>query len=338
MHKKLNLFKNPVLKVVSLLLAILLWVLVSNINDPVIYRQFSNIPVEIRNANRITEQGQVYRVLDETDIVGTVTIGAQRTKAEQLTADNIIAVADVDELTQLGTVPIRFSTNLYSGDLESIKGNIDYVRLDIENRKSTVFALQTTTSGALAEGYTLSDITTEQNQIRVTGPESIVSSISKAVANVDVSGARNTIVTYADIRLYDQNDRQISKEGLTMNITNVRVTVNILSAKTLPLTFSTTGAPADGYLRSGTITANPSEILVKGRSSVLNSIDRIDIPAEVLDVTGRTSDLVQEVDITPYLPDNVSFAQDDFEGLTEVRVGIVQAHARSIEIPIGAIR
>ena len=212
------------------------------------------------------------------------------------------------------------------------------MRLEIENRKSTVFALQTTTSGTLAEGYTLSDITTEQNQIRVTGPESVVSGISKAVATVDVSGARNTIVTYADVKLYDQNDRQISKEGLTMNITNVRVTVNILSAKSLPLTFATTGAPADGYLRSGAITANPSEVLVKGRSSVLNTVDRIDVPAEVLDVTGRTSDLVQEVDITPYLPENVEFAEDDFNGLIEVRVGVVQAHSRSVEIPVGAIR
>ena len=328
MFKKIDPLNNIGLKLLALLLSLVLWLLVTNYNDPIIYKQFTNVPVRLLNTTMITDQNQVYKVLDGTDTIPTVTIGVARSIADNLTKDNVIATADVQDITQLDTVPINLTTNAYSTQLDSIRGSIENVKLDIESRKTASFTLQTTTSGTLVEGYTLSDVTAEQNQVRVGGPESVVSSIHRAVANVDITGAKSTIVTYADILLFDENDREIDSSELNMNIRNVRVTVNVLSAKTVPITLATSGAPADGYLRNGTIVANPSEVALKGKSSALTEVQHIEIPAEVLDVSGRSSDLIQEVDISPYVPENLEFADESFNGIVEVTVGIEAAQTR----------
>ncbi len=325
-------FTNLGLKFISLIFAALIWLLVTNYNDPVTYKPFPNIPVQLLHTEMITEQGQVYKVLDGTDVISTVTVGAPRSISDNLSRDNIIATADVADLTQVGTIPIMLSTNIYGTRLDSIQGSNDSVRLDIQMRKTSSFTLQTTTSGTPAEGYVLSDIQTEQNQVRVSGAESVVSSIAKAVATVDVSGARNTITTYANIRLYDQNDNPINMDDLSLNITSVRTTVNVLATKMLPIRFSANGSPAAGYLRNGIMTSSPAEVLVKGRLAALNAADAILIPGEEIDVTGQNTDFVKEINITPYLPDNLDFAEQGFNGIVEVTVGIEAAVTKTLEL------
>ena len=327
--KKFALFDNLGLKILALFLSLIIWLIVTNYNDPIIYKQFNAVPVRLVNTEMITDQGQVYRVLDGTDTVPTVTVGVPRSVADELTKDNIVATADVEDITQLDTVPIYLTTNVYSARVDSIRGSIENVRLSIENRESATFTLQAETIGEPMEGYSLSDISMDQNQVRVIGPTSVVSTINKVVAVVDVSGARGTIVTYADVVLYDENEAPIDASELEMNIRSVRMTVNVLAAKTVPILPATSGAPADGYLRNGSVSANPSEVTLKGRSSALADVQSIEIPAEVLNVSGRSSDLIQEVDITPFLPDNLEFADSSFQGIVEVVVGIEQAQTRS---------
>ena len=328
----IRLFDNLFLKIISLLFAAGIWLIVTNNNDPVTYKPFPSIPVQLIHTEMITGQGQVYKVLDGTDTVATVTVSAPRSISDELSRENIVAVADVADLTQVGTVPITFSTNIYGTQIDSIQGSIDSVRLEIQQLKTAWFTLQTTTNGTPAEGYVLSDVTPEQNQVRVSGAESVVSSIARVVATVDVSGARNTITTYAAIRLYDQNDNQIDTDGLTMNINSVRTTVNVLATKMMPVRFSTSGVPASGYLRNGNMTVEPAEVLLKGRLAALNAADAVIIPGDAVSIGGASSDVVKTVDISEYLPDNLDFADESFDGNVQVTVGIEAAAVRTIEL------
>ena len=64
-----NLTHNLGLKILALVFSIGLWFVVNNITDPVVRKPFSNIPVEIANADMITNEGKVYEILDDTDTV-----------------------------------------------------------------------------------------------------------------------------------------------------------------------------------------------------------------------------------------------------------------------------
>lgn len=326
---KNKLTKNWGLKLASFLFAAVLWVVVTNINDPIEPIRFSNIPVTIINGDLITERGQIYEVLDNTDMIDNVMIYAPRSVIDTLSESNVVAVADMEELSSLDTIAIKLSTNKYNNKIESIQGNIDMVKLNIEDLQIKSFPIQAGIVGEVGDGYMLGDVTTEQNLIRVSGPESVVSQIAKAQAEVDVSGFTRNINTDADVRLYNDHDNVIPTDNLERSITKVRVNIEILEKKSVPITYTVSGTPADGYQMTGESTSTRNNVVIAGRSQTVQSMNAIEIPEGVIDITDATADVSTLVDIKDYLPDGVIIAEDDFTGMVEITVSIGQVVRRT---------
>lgn len=333
-----KLLRNWGLKLCSFLTAAVLWLIVTNINDPVGTFRVYNVPVTIQNADLITNSGQVYEVLDHTDVIDVVTISAKRSIIDSLDESNIIAVADMNELTNLNTIAIKLSTNKYNDKLESIRGNIDNVKLNIEDEKTKTLPLRTVTIGTVKEGYMIGDITTEQNLIEITGPESVVSQVKRAAATVNVSGFTNNIGTDSAIRLYDENDKIIDVDSIVKNINKVRVNVEILELKTVDIIWKTSGTPARGYLANGEIEAGRNSITIAGKSKAIANLYSIEIPETVLDITGITENLETIVDLTDYLPDGVILAEEDFKGKVNVIVGVEPVAEKVIAVDLNKIQ
>ena len=169
---KHKLFDDWGLKLISLVFAILIWFIVTNFNDPIVQYKVNNVKVTFRNTNIITDQGQTYEVLNGSNVVETVTLTGHRSVIDSLNAENVMAVADFNDLTMQNTIRINFSTNKYFSQVESIKGSIDTVQLNVEDLQTKILALSTVTSGTVGEGYTIGDITTDENQVRISGPKS----------------------------------------------------------------------------------------------------------------------------------------------------------------------
>ena len=84
---------------------------------------------------------------------------------------------------------------------------------------------------------------------------------------------------------------------------------------------SASGEPADGYAVTGEVTCAPDRITVAGRNNALANLTEIVIPADEVDLTDATEDVVELIDIREYLPDGVSLTNtsgDDFNGRVAV--------------------
>ncbi|SDB37751.1 MULTISPECIES: YbbR-like domain-containing protein [unclassified Butyrivibrio] len=338
--KKLNLTANLGLKIASLLFAALLWFLVTNISDPVDSVRFSNVPVTFRNANSITDNNQVYQVLEDSDVISTVTVYAPRSIVDSLSRDNVVAIADLENTTNIdGTyyVAIQLNTNKYVNQIQSITGTIDSVKLNIEGRDSKTLPISASTTGTLTDGYIIGDVVTDQNQIRITGAESIVQSVKTASVNVEVTGYTTNIGTNAEIHLYDADGGEVSKDNLKLSSTSVGVSVTILATKRVPVTYQVSGVPAEGYVATGEIDTDTDSVLLAGRMSVLNKIDTITVSDDSLDLTGRTEDLTTTIDLSAYLPGNVSFGDEDFNGIATVVAYIDKKSDKALSIPYSQI-
>lgn len=336
MRNKLT--RNWGLKLVSFIFAAMLWLIVTNINDPVISKPFADVPVTLRNTELITGKGQVYEVLDDTDVIDSVVIYAPRSIQSSLSESNIVAIADINDLTSENTVPIRLSTNKYNGELESIRGNIDSVKLNIENKQTRSFPIRVSLTGEVSEGYMLGDVSTEQNLIRISGPESVVSQIAKAQAEVSVSGFTSLISGDVDVRLYDEKGTEIRSGNLEKSITKVRVNVDILEKKTVPITYQVSGVPADGYRLTGERTSTRNNVEIAGKSRIIQNINAIEIPEGVIDVTGAREDVTTLVDLKEYLPEGTIIAEEDFTGKINVTVSVGQEMNRIFTVPVRNIR
>ncbi|NBJ91209.1 CdaR family protein [Parablautia muri] len=326
---KNKLTNNIGLKIASVFFAAMLWLIVTGINNPTIPQTFYDIPVELLHTELITDSGQVYEVLEGTDVISRVTVRAPSSVIKDLKDENIIATADVRELSSLDTISIKLTTNV--SNINSITGSNDIVKLKIEDRKSKALTLKATTSGEIESGYMIGDITTDQNLVRISGPQSVIDTVAKASVDVNVTGITSDIVTNGEIKLYDAEDNEVNTSKITQNIKSVGVRVSIWQKTTVPVHFTVGGEVPQGYRIIGDPEVNGGTVEIAGKANALRNISTIEIPAEALDVTDQMEDFVTEVDIRPYLPENV-FLVNSEDAFCTVTVHIEAEVIKRMEI------
>lgn len=321
MKKPSKIFNNIGLKILAVIFSALLWLISVNINDPVDTEVYRNIPVEMENTSLLTDEGMTYEVLDDTDRV-TVTVRANRSVLENINASDVTATADFSELSFTNTVPIRLSISRSLGSQIEVTGSIDMVRLEVEERQERQLVIEIDQIGTPADGYIVSGVlTTDGNALRISGPQSLVSQVDRAVVEANVEGLTESINISEPIRLYDADGNEITSSRITKSVSTSNVSISILQTKEIPVTASASGEPADGYAATGEVTCAPDRITVAGRNNALANLTEIVIPADEVDLTDATEDVVELIDIREYLPDGVSLTNtsgDDFNGRVAV--------------------
>ena len=328
---KEKLLKNGALKIFSLLLAFVLWFLIVQIEDPVETRTFSNIQVKLVNTELLDRQSKVYEVLDDTDNV-RVRVRAPRSVFESLRSNDIMAEADVSKLTDINTVPITYYIQNVSVTYDSIEGDHESVKLDVENKKTRWIDLTYNTIGEVAEGYMVYSVTPDQNRIEVTGPESIVNTISYAQTGIDVANAQRDLSANVELELFDENGDVVDQSRLTTNVSYVHMAVEVLATKTVPVEINYSGEPEDGYVVAGDVVCEPQNITIAGRSSAIENVTKVVIPGEKLSIAGATSDVVEVINLKECLPENVRLADSGFNGRVSVTVPVEGIVEKNIEI------
>ncbi len=319
------------LKILAVIASCGLWVVVDNINDPLDSETFYNVPVEIINADLVTNEGKVYDVLDGTDVVN-VTVRGKKSLLSYVAKEDIRAVADMSELTFMNTIGIKVSSTRSNSDLD-FKTNIDSVKLSIENMRGDQKPINITIAGEPAEGYVIGEAKPSQNVVRITGPESLMEQIDHVEAVISVNGYSSDINTSAELKLYNAENKEIRNSAIKMNITTVNVAVTILATKIVPLSFVVPDEPAPGYVLSGEPFSMPETVTIAGRSSVLDSISKIVVSDPALSVDDRTENMTAVVNVRKYLPTGVQFADSSFGGNVSVTVGIEQLVTKELRIP-----
>lgn len=341
---KKKLLNNWPLKILSLAIAFMLWFIVINVENPVDEKSFSNIKVNLLNTNVIEEEDKVYQVLDATDVVRTVRVQAPRKVLDELTSSDIVAEADFSKVTINDTVEIKFYSMKSNSEIRNITGNIDMVRLNIEDKKTKRLVLSVETSGDPLSGYVIGTPILDQNRIEVSGPESIITRVYAAKMKVDVSDSSSEISTYATVKLYDTAGNEIPKDNLIMNAQTVKVKIPVWATKEVNIIFETTGTPAEGFAFTGKIEPKQSKAVIAGTPATLATINRILVPAEELDLTGRMSDLTKVVNVRDYLPEGVIFANGfngkvtvtaDVEALVDKEITLNSTQINIVGLPEG---
>lgn len=332
-NKILNIFLNNwALKLFSLAAAFFLWLLVMTIENPEDQKVFYNIPVKLVNTEVLTDENMVYEILDKTDVVSRVSVTAKKSIRDELNTSDIVAEADFSNLTVANTVEIRFYSQRYNEQITNITGSNQILKLNIEKKKTKRLELETETTGSVAKGYMISNTSPDQNRIEISGPESVVSRIQTAKVIVDVTDASGNISTYAEVKLYDADSKEIPLDNLNMNTSKVRVNVEILNTKTVAVRYTASGTPAQGYLLTGEITASMENVTLAGPTEKIANIYEIAIPETALDITDCAEDTTFNLNIQDYLPENVILANEKASGKITAVVHIEKEYESQLSI------
>lgn len=330
---KKALTRNLGLKLASLVLAFVLWFLVAQIYDPKDTVTFNNIQVRLINTELLEEEGKVYEVLDNSNLVRVTVTGPQSIVKSELRRSDIVAEADMSKLTDINTIAITYYCENVSNDSVEIKGNHDSVRLNVEDKTSKWIKLESNTIGEVASGYMIGNVTLDQTNIEVTGPKSAISQVDHAGVDINVTDSTSSLSANVDIKLYDADGNELTLESVKKNVNSAHMTVEVLATKEVPVEIEYMGVPEDGYMATGEVESSVPTVRIAGTASALVGISAITVPEERMNITGQSGDLVDIINLKEYLPSNVRLANKSFDGKITATVYIEPIDTKDLTIP-----
>ena len=336
MKKKLT--DNLGLKLLSVVSAIMLWLIVVNIDDAYTYRDYSNIQVTLLNDQVVTDQDMVYQVEEGTDII-SVRVYAKRSVLDTLSSSDFTATADMEKNIQYGNlVGIEVTCSNKNVDSANITKSRENVVLSIEEAASEQFNVVVVTSGTVADGYVVGSALPEQSLIEISGPASVVEEIDRVVATVDVTGFNSDRTKTCSLTLYNAAGNEVDSTYLeyTGKTEGIDVTVTMLRTKTVSISLEGyTGEPEEGY-KFISLSFKPDTIEIAGTTSDLSGVTSIEIPAEAVDIDGATESLSLAIELSQYLPDGLRLVDSDVSTVA-VAVEIAEIVTQTFEIDVDDI-
>ena len=342
-----TLANNFLLKVVSLVVAVLFWLMVVNVDDPIITSQIPGVIVQVQNEAYI-ESGGKMSMIEEGQNVVTVEVTGKRSIVDKLTAEDLVATADLKQIVNLNTDPIMVPitvncSKLRSTDLIPDPRNLS---VDIDDIMTQEYIVAVASGeGQPGKGYEIGTLSARPDKIKITGPQSLVRIIDKVVATVDPTNIQEDTTKLVGLKIIDRNQVEFSESKMDYlkydtSVPEVSVAVDLWAIRNdVAIKGGYVGEPADGY-KVDKITFTPGHISVAGSDEALKALSEagnsIQVPDGTIDVTGKDSDLEVKVNIEKLLPEGIKLTKDTSDTVIAT-VNILSQDSKEYSIPTTSI-
>ncbi len=316
-----TLTNNILLKGVSVAVAVVVWLLVVNVDDPIITSNIAGVAVQVQNEAYIESGGKMSLIKEGENII-SVEVKGKRSIVDKLTPEDLVATADLKQIVNMNTDPIMVPiavtcSRLKSADLTPNPRNLS---VDIDDIMTQEYIV-TVTSGESqpGKGYEIGTLSANPDKVSITGPQSLVRKIDKVVASVDASNLQENTTKQVGLEIIDKNQEKISESQMNYlkydtSVPKVYVSVGLWAIQNdVSIKGGYVGKASDGY-KVDKITFTPENISVAGSQEALEALTAegkvIRVPDETIDVTGKNSDFEVKVNIEKLLPDNIKLTKD----------------------------
>ncbi|MCL1983690.1 MAG: CdaR family protein [Clostridiales bacterium] len=306
-----------VTKILSLLIAIVLWAYVIAVDNPPTTERITGVPVQLMNVGMLTQNGLA--VLDGDSAMVEVVVAGTRADISKY-KDQIVATANVFGYG-IGENYVTVEV-LPPSQLVCTEKRPSRILVNIENLVSVYRPVSITFTGDRAPGTEPGNLSVQPEQIEVKGPRSLVESVAYVGIEVPYSqiSSSGSMLTL-DASALDADGEVVQKVKLSSETVSVKATM--FDTKTVPLTVNITGEVSERFEVTGIDV--PAWIKIRGSKSSLATIDSIE--AEPIDIS--SVDTTSSMRIYPKLPIGVEIA-DDSRGIS-VKIGIKGITKSSIE-------
>lgn len=342
MNKKIA--NNLSLKILSVAIAILIWLLVVNADNPIGTKSFVIGDVQLLNEAYLDADGKMCMQDDKQESI-RVTIKTNRKTLDRITASDIKAVADLQQAVSLNTDPVMVPITVSCDKVlpDNIEVTPQNLSIHIEDKDTQEFVVNVTTNNTKPDkGYEVGTLTSNPEKLKITGPTSLINKIDKVNASVDVDGASEDVTEETDVKIIDKNGEEFTDTDMAyLNISKVSVTARLWKVRPeVRIKAEYEGTPADGY-EVESISTTPNVISVAGSDEALSALEEqnntITIPSSATDVSGKDSDYEVKINISDYLSQGLKLTSDSSEDVF-VRVNILPQGSSVCEVPTKNIK
>ncbi|MCO7177070.1 YbbR-like domain-containing protein [Sporolactobacillus kofuensis] len=312
---------NWVVKIVSFVLALMLYAIVSAGDNPSPSSPSSVAVNPTQQTSIVTEtlalkyNDNRYVVSGAPQTVNVRLIGSNESILKAKLLNSKSAYLDLTNMKP-GTYDVRVQTHGFPSGL-TVRPSPKTVRVTIQKKtsKELPVAIDILNKNALADGYSLKDPVIDTQSVTVTGGEDTVDSIAFVKGVINVKGADATVDKMISLHAYNNNGDQVDV-AIDPSAIQVRVPVDKVS-KQLGVNAETTGSPAKGY-----------------------SVGSVDLSASQVTVTAADSDTLRKITTIDPLSVSVDGLKKDktFSVTVPVPTGATKVSPKKIDVTVHIVK
>lgn len=273
-----SLSHNLRLKLLSLVLAILLWSFVVTSN-PTITRSktISGIDAYVTN-EAVLNANRLALAEDPAEALSGVSVQLNVPQSSYALADasNVQVTLDLSSVRTAGSQEVALRATTAYGSVVRIMP--ESVTLEFEAYDSRTVPVNAALTGEQSENmwYNINRVNPEE--LVISGPSSLIQTIASAYVYVDVTERTSSFITAARFALNNYGGEEVAQTLLSSSSSSVTVGVDVYPTKELPVSNEVAdvvrGQTAEGYQITG-ITIQPETITVAADAELLEGLTEL---------------------------------------------------------------
>ena len=297
--------RNLPAKILALCVAVILWVVVMNDQNPAIEGSF-NVPLAVVNSP------EGYKITKSEDSV-KIKVRGPRSLFVTATADDFRAYVDLDG-AQDGKQDCKVQTALPQG-FELVEVAPETVSFDLDKIIQKQMRAEVIVTGASAPGTTVAKVTQASSLVTIEGPESAVGTVVRVVGYVGLSGNSADFDLQVPLTAINADGREVQGVKVVPSATEVSISLaRGLTKKIVTIhPVLQENLPKDYEL--GDVRTDPIKIEIAGDSNTIESLSSID--TEPIDLSKLTA--TKKMTVKRALPDGITVTNREVNVSIEVK-------------------
>ena len=258
-----------IVQVVSLFISIGLWLYVTNTENPIRTVEVSKVPVQLLNANALSDQG--IALVPNQNIYVDLKVEGYSQDVYKLNKDDFSIQIDLDEYAlKVGdnSIPITIVDTPSNVTVKNTSNLV--VTVKIEEIIEKDFKVESRIDVAAKVNYYAAQPEIEPETVTVSGPHSLVSQVKEVVVLGQEDNVSEDIVKNYEVIPID--DSGYTVEGVKLSTERVQVIIKVNSGKSVPIKVGTTGSANDN-VNITSMELSQDYVEITGPKEVLDSIN-----------------------------------------------------------------
>lgn len=263
--------------VISILVAIAVWVYVDVEKAPERTTTLHDIPVEFSGENT-TLADKNLMLLSGYDTTIDLTIRGPKRELVKMNSDNVRVVASTNSIDTVGVHQLDYTVSFPDG---VTKNNVSVQKASLSQITVTVGELYTKevpveceVIGEVAEGYFTGEVSLDPAALILRAQRDDLLNVSHAKLTVDITGATRSVVQTVTVQLYDYDGHPVENSNIRTSASLIQARVPVLTTKEVPLAVEFSGVPGTA-MNSIVCDISPRTVRLNGEADVLETINRL---------------------------------------------------------------
>ncbi len=314
--------------VISILVAIAVWVYVDVEKAPDRTKTIRDIPVEF-SGESTTLADKNLMLLSGYDTTVDLTIKGPKRELVKISKDNVRLVASTSSIDSVGVHTLRWDP-IYPDGVQSSSLTVDWaskykVTVTVGELYTKEVPVNCTVTGQVADGYFTGETVLDPITLVLRGQRDDLLNVAYAKLTVNISGATRSVIQTESVQLYDNDDNPVDNGNIRTNASLIQAKVPVLTTKEVSLAVELSGVPGVA-VQSIKTTVTPTSVRLIGEADVLENINEIVLATlyiEDLDLWQQNSYVVTAPDGTWLANSNeVATVEITMEGIEEMTVTV----------------